>query len=113
LSDALAGGQSGAFRQTAPDQRSEFTDLHQVAHFLRDRISEELAGVMVHSNLPQLLVGEPEDVKGALTVEGSCEDGPSDQEFDTGERNPFTVTVKKDGETVMVIRTAFWPITEH
>lgn len=106
LADAMG---EQAHRQTAPDTRHQFKDLHQVAHFLRDRVAEELARVMVHTNLPQLLVGDPTEEGGALTIEGACEDAPSDREFDTGERNPFTVTVKRDGETVMVMRTTFWP----
>lgn len=109
LSEALAGGQDKVYRQVSAEERAEFSSLHQMAHFLRDRISEELAGMLIHTNLSQMLVGEPDSATRKLTIEGACEDKPSDREYDTGERNPMTVSVKLGNETVMAVRVAFYP----
>lgn len=105
LAEALAGGQDSAFSQVAEESRSQFADLHEVAHFLRDRIGEELAGVMVHSNLPQLLVGNPEPGDGRkLEITAACDQKPPGDAV-----NAFIVDVRFDGVKIMTLGGMFWP----
>lgn len=94
LQDAL--GQ----QPTVNGEHVEFASIHQVGHFVRNSLSDDLKNLLAMSNAATLLVGPPSKDDRTLEIRGDC--------TMFGE-NKVTVTVSKGERRIMTATVEFFP----
>lgn len=58
--------------QVAPEYQHQFASLHQVGHFIRERLGENIADILAVTNLPTLLAGEVQEDSKQMVVTTDC-----------------------------------------
>lgn len=90
-----------ASSQVPPSERSqEFDSRHELAHFIRDRLAEDLESMVRDTNMPQLLVGEPDGPGNQMKLEAACK---------ITKNHGISWTLEYNGEIVLALHMSMYP----